>query len=117
MLHAEMELHSATQAPVESQGEEVQADGTTTVYSHSDGIVKMTKLTSLEERCTRLEKAIGEASEDGIGVDQMLLESTKVFAADLGEQLAAARAEEEERLRKEEAARIKAEKKKKKKKK
>merc|ERR1711865_1002482 len=56
LLHAELELHSAIQEPVEAEGEEVQIDGTNIVYTHSDGAVHNTKLTSLTARAERLRK-------------------------------------------------------------
>lgn len=119
LLHVEMELNGSTQLPQESEGDEEQPDGTKTNYTHSDGSVAKTKLTSLQSRYARLEKAIQEATEVEPlpGADEVLIERVKTFASELNEELKVAQEEEEERLRKEEAARIKAERKKKKKKK
>lgn len=116
LLHAELELHSAIQEPVEAEGEEVQIDGTNIVYTHSDGAVHNTKLTSLTARTERLEKAVADAGEEGVGTDFELIDTAKTIASELNELLTLAQEEEAERLRKEEVARLKAEKKKKKKK-
>ena len=169
------------------QGEEVQIDGTNIVYTHSDGAVHNTKLTSLTARtghttgtlllfslieCTRyqlctsqlhlavcmcrkicrlflhlnrqfhftrnaqcsdslvetgccsghviqlqvaqgclvaerLEKAVADAGEEGVGTDFVLIDTAKTVASELNELLTLAQEEEAERLRKEEVARLK----------
>lgn len=116
LLHAELELHSAIEAPVEAEGTETQADGTNIIYTHSDGSIHNTRLTSLTARTERMEKAIADAGEEGVGTDFELIDTAKTIASELQELLTIAQEEEAERLRKEEAARLKAEKKKKKKK-
>jgi len=118
LLHVEIELNSSIQLPVEEQIEEAQPDGSTVQYTHSDGTIAKTKLTSLQSRMARIEKAIGDATEadPAPGADTLLVEKVKAFTTLLGEELAEAQLIEEERLKKEEAARLKAERKKKKKK-
>jgi len=118
LLHTEIELGSCIQAPVEEQIEEIQMDGSNIQYTMSDGTIAKTKLTSLQSRMSRIEKAISEATETDPkpGADEVLIGKVKEFSTVLAEELAEAQVIEEERLRKEEAARLKAERKKKKKK-
>ena len=77
-----------------------------------------TKLTSLQSRMARIEKALAEATEANPlpEADTLLIEKVKAFSTVLAEEVAEAQVIEDERLRKEEAARLKAERKKKKKK-
>lgn len=118
LLHVEIELNSCIQLPTEEPIEEVQPDGTSIQYTHTDGSVAKTKLTSLQSRMARIEKALAEATEANPlpEADTLLIEKVKAFSTVLAEEVAEAQVIEDERLRKEEAARLKAERKKKKKK-
>merc|ERR1712054_37203 len=108
LLHVEIELGSCIQEPAESEGEETQPDGTNIVYKHTDGTVALTKLTSLQSRMARIEKALQEAteSEPPPGADGLLIEKVAAFKQELATELEEATLIEEERLRKEEAARL-----------
>merc|ERR1712070_916531 len=87
LLHAELELHSAMTLPLEQEGEETQPDGTNIVYTHSDGTVKYTKLTSLQCRAERMEKAITTASQEDCGADIELVDTAKTYANEVNEVL------------------------------
>ena len=55
----------------------------------------------------RLEKAVADAGEEGVGTDFVLIDTAKTVASELNELLTLAQEEEAERLRKEEVARLK----------